>query len=438
MALFTISDPHLSFGTDKPMDIFGRNWENHAERIRENWTRLVGKDDTVVIPGDISWAMGLANAEEDLRFLHNLPGRKLIGKGNHDYWWDTLTKMNRFCEEKGFDTINFLFNNAYFSDGKIICGTRGWIDEIGVKKDDEKIIKREAQRLEMSLAEGEKLKELYPDAELFLLIGYDSLKGFLNWKKVDYILSEVSLAVADRGGCDFLKQKTIFKNATGRDFFAIENPGTVSSTYVRELLKLGIYSQEFISQENCDYIKQNNLYAPDDFYLKVQARLKYGRLFHTAGVVATATSYAKATGESVEKARIASLLHDIAKYERAEDYSECGIPADAPESVKHQYLGAYIAKKEFKIEDEDILNAIRYHTTGRPEMSLLEKIVFTADLLDPSRSYDEVDELRLAVEKDFEAGFKRCVERLIEHLKNSASDIFYLTTLTNEYYNKKS
>ena len=282
------------------------------------------------------------------------------------------------------------------------------------------------------------VKELYPDAELFLLIGYDSLKGFLNWKKVDYILSEVSLAVADRGGCDFLKQKTIFKNATGRDFFAIENPGTVSSTYVRELLKLGIYSQEFISQENCDYIKQNNLYAPDDFYLKVQSRLKYGRLFHTAGVVATATSYAKATGESVEKARIASLLHDIAKYERAEDYPECEIPADAPESVKHQYLGAYIAKKEFKIEDEDILNAIRYHTTGRPEMSLLEKIVFTADLLDPSRSYDEVDELRLAVEKDFEAGFKRCVERLIEHLKNSASDIFYLTTLTNEYYNKKS
>jgi len=181
MALFTISDPHLSFGTDKPMDIFGKNWENHAERIRENWTRLVAKEDTVVIPGDISWAMGLANVFRDLKFINELPGRKLIGKGNHDYWWDTVTKMNRFCEENGFSTINFLFNNAYYSDGKIICGTRGWIDEIGVKKEDEKIIKREAQRLEMSLAEGEKLKDTYPDAEILVFLHYPPIFGsFMN------------------------------------------------------------------------------------------------------------------------------------------------------------------------------------------------------------------------------------------------------------------
>ena len=181
MALFTISDPHLSFGTDKPMDIFGKNWENHAERIRENWIRLVTKEDTVVIPGDISWAMGLSNVLEDLRFINDLPGRKLIGKGNHDYWWDTVTKMNRFCEDNGFDTINFLFNNAYYSDGKIICGTRGWIDEIGVKKEDEKIIKREAQRLEMSLSEGEKLKEEHPDSEMLVFLHYPPIFGsFMN------------------------------------------------------------------------------------------------------------------------------------------------------------------------------------------------------------------------------------------------------------------
>ena len=282
------------------------------------------------------------------------------------------------------------------------------------------------------------VKDLYPNAQLYLLIGYDSLKGFLNWKNVDYILSNVKLAVADRGGCDFDEQKEVFKQTTGYDFYAIKNYGTVSSTHVRELLKLGVISNEVVSQAVCDYIKENDLYPANEFYLKIQSRLKPGRLLHTAGVASTAVSYAKKTGESVEKALVAGLLHDIAKYERAEDYPECEIPLDAPESVKHQYLGAYIAKNEFGIDDEDILNAIRYHTTGRPKMSLLEKIVFTADLLEPSRNYDEVDELRLAVESDFEKGFRRCVERLIAHLKISASDIFYLTTLTNEYYNKKS
>ncbi len=181
MALFTISDPHLSFSTDKPMDIFGKAWENHAEKLRENWCKVICENDTVVIPGDISWAMGLANVEADLRFLHELPGRKIIGKGNHDYWWDTLTKMNRFCTEKGLSTINFLFNNAYYSDGKIICGTRGWIDELGVKKEDERIIKREAARLEMSLCEGEKLREQHTDAEILVFLHYPPIFGsFMN------------------------------------------------------------------------------------------------------------------------------------------------------------------------------------------------------------------------------------------------------------------
>ncbi len=181
MSLFTISDPHLSFSTDKPMDVFGRTWENHAEQIRKNWLSSINAEDTVVIPGDISWAMGLANAEADLRFLHELPGRKIIGKGNHDYWWDTLTKMNRFCTEKGLSSISFLFNNAYYCDGKIICGTRGWIDELGVKKEDERIIKREAQRLEMSLSEGEKLREQYPEAEILVFLHYPPIFGsFMN------------------------------------------------------------------------------------------------------------------------------------------------------------------------------------------------------------------------------------------------------------------
>ncbi len=177
MSIFALSDPHLSFGADKPMDIFGGNWENHAEKIKSEWRNTVGEKDTVVIPGDISWAMGLANAEADLRFIDSLPGKKIIGKGNHDYWWDTLTKMNRFRDEKGFSSISFLFNNAYYVENKIICGTRGWVDELGVKKEDERIIKREAQRLEMSLSEGEKLREQYPDAGILVFLHYPPIFG---------------------------------------------------------------------------------------------------------------------------------------------------------------------------------------------------------------------------------------------------------------------
>ena len=147
MALFTISDPHLSFGTDKPMDVF-RGWENHTKKLKENWERLVRPEDTVVLPGDISWAMSLEETAEDLAFLDALPGIKLLGKGNHDYWWSTMRKLNAFVEARGFSTIRFLFNNAYLADGFAVCGTRGWFfDEDGGAEENEKIILREAGRL---------------------------------------------------------------------------------------------------------------------------------------------------------------------------------------------------------------------------------------------------------------------------------------------------
>ena len=110
MALFTIADLHLSTTTNKPMDIFGHAWTNHAERLKTAWNELVKPEDTVVVPGDISWGMSLNEAVEDFKFINSLPGRKLIGKGNHDYWWNTVSKLNRFKEENGLDTIEFLFN----------------------------------------------------------------------------------------------------------------------------------------------------------------------------------------------------------------------------------------------------------------------------------------------------------------------------------------
>jgi predicted phosphohydrolase len=155
MSVFAIGDPHLSFGTDKPMNVF-KGWDNYVERLKTNWENLIDGDDTVVIMGDVSWGMSLDEAVDDFRFINELPGKKIILKGNHDYWWNTLTKMNAFLKENSFDTISFLYNNAYLVEGISICGTRGWFFDAETE-DSEKIIAREAGRLRTSVKAGKQL-----------------------------------------------------------------------------------------------------------------------------------------------------------------------------------------------------------------------------------------------------------------------------------------
>ncbi len=150
MALYVLSDPHLSLGCDKPMDIFG-GWQNYVERLSASWLRLVKPEDTVVLPGDISWAMSLDHCTEDFRFLHQLPGKKILGKGNHDYWWTTMNKMKTYLAANGFDSIDFLFNNCFFYEDLAICGTRSWFFD-GKQEHDEKMLNRELGRLRASLA----------------------------------------------------------------------------------------------------------------------------------------------------------------------------------------------------------------------------------------------------------------------------------------------
>ena len=156
MSLFAIGDTHLSFGTDKPMNVF-RGWDNYVERLETNWNNLISEDDTVVIMGDISWAMNFKKMLEDFRFINSLNGQKIILKGNHDYWWNTMTKMNAFLEENSFDSIKFLFNNAYLCDGISVCGTRGWFYDAENDDNTEKIILREAARLRTSIKAGREL-----------------------------------------------------------------------------------------------------------------------------------------------------------------------------------------------------------------------------------------------------------------------------------------
>lgn len=154
MSIYTIGDLHLSFRENKPMDIFGENWANHEQKIKEDWLKKVKEEDLVVLPGDFSWATYLKDTDLDFEYINNLPGKKLLLKGNHDYWWTTLNKLRTFIEEEKFSNIDFIYNNAYEFENKIIVGTRGW--SFGESEEDKKIAKREAMRLELSINEGKK------------------------------------------------------------------------------------------------------------------------------------------------------------------------------------------------------------------------------------------------------------------------------------------
>lgn len=163
MALYTIADLHLPLGIDKPMDIFGKAWENYVERLRENWQSTIKDDDTVVLPGDISWATYLEQSVRDFDYLHSLNGRKILLKGNHDYWWTTMNKLREFKEAHSYDDIFFLQNNSYMYEDIAICGTRGWIHPAwdGFGEEDKKLFSREVQRLELSLKTAENYREIY-------------------------------------------------------------------------------------------------------------------------------------------------------------------------------------------------------------------------------------------------------------------------------------
>lgn len=146
------------------MDVFGARWTGYTEKLKKRWNSVVDPEDTVVIAGDISWAMSHTGALEDLRFINSLNGKKIIGRGNHDYWWTSLTKLNAMCQENSLDSISFLYNNAYVAEDFIISGSRGWyIDQANKKMPEEadydKIVAREAIRLEISLNEAKKLHD---------------------------------------------------------------------------------------------------------------------------------------------------------------------------------------------------------------------------------------------------------------------------------------
>lgn len=173
MAIYTIGDLHLSFKENKPMSIFGDNWEGHEEKIKEDWLSRVKKEDLVILPGDFSWATYLKDTDEDFIYLKQLPGKKLLLKGNHDYWWTTLKKMRNFLEEQKIEDVDFIYNNSYEFENHIVVGTRGWsqTDE----KEDKKLLKREALRLELSIKNG--IQTFGEDKEIIVFMHYPPISN---------------------------------------------------------------------------------------------------------------------------------------------------------------------------------------------------------------------------------------------------------------------
>ena len=229
MSIFVIGDLHLSFNQNKPMDIFGENWIGHEEKIKQDWIKKVKENDLVIIPGDFSWETYLENTELDFNFLNSLPGKKLLLKGNHDYWWTTLTNMKKFLKEKDFTNIDFLYNNSYEYENKIICGTRGW--SIADHETDKKLINRELIRLELSLKNGIELygnqKEIivfmhYPPITKSIILSnqetdFVNLMKKYNVKRCYYAhLHGVSINDAIEGNIEGIEFKLV--SADGLDF----------------------------------------------------------------------------------------------------------------------------------------------------------------------------------------------------------------------------
>ena len=201
MSLYAISDLHLSTNenTGKSMEVFGARWKDYVQKLERNWRAVISDDDVVVIPGDVSWAMTTDEARHDFRFIESLPGKKIIGKGNHDFWWSTLTKMNSFFEENEIKSVTLLHNNAFEVEDFIICGTRGWFNDEsqqntvgGTAVDYQKIVNREKARLKMSLDAGKALFEA-TGKEMLVFMHFPPVYGEFLCRELIDVLKEYNI-----------------------------------------------------------------------------------------------------------------------------------------------------------------------------------------------------------------------------------------------------
>lgn len=285
----------------------------------------------------------------------------------------------------------------------------------------------------------DKLKKQYPDYEILFLMGTDMLSSFGKWKNPHEILKNATPLLCERTGDREKKEQTLknFKDEFGKGAQAINYIGKeLSSTEIKLKIMLGISAEGELKNEVLSFIEENSVYPADKYFDFVRKNEKPKRVEHTLGVMLMAKDFAKANGAGVNKALLAALLHDCGKYLSVSDYPECEVPEGTPEPVVHQYLGAYIAENVLGVSDEEIIDAIKFHTTGRENMTLLGKIIFTADMLERGRTYDGVEDLRKLSFENFEKGFEASLARSLEFVSQSGRPVCELTEKAYNYYKK--
>ena len=278
--------------------------------------------------------------------------------------------------------------------------------------------------------------ELFPKDNLYFILGADSLSQFGSWKFPEKIVEFADIICADRenSGIDIEKERLKFERRFKKPLYLSSYLGKdVSSTDIKVKKLFNLPCTEKLDKGVEEYIDKKGLYL-SSYYTAIVNNLKPSRIIHTAGVVKCALKKVSESGLQIDSVVTACSLHDIAKYLSPDDYKGCYIPEDMPPQVIHSHLGSYYAEHILKIKDKDILNAIRYHTSGRPNMSVLEKLVFTADMLEEGRDYQGVEELRKYYDISLEEGFYHCLEEELLHLKNKGRTIYKDTLSAYEYY----
>lgn len=285
----------------------------------------------------------------------------------------------------------------------------------------------------------EYLKHEHPDDEIYFLMGADMFAYFPEWVYPERILKCVKLAVCAReGSADINRAQAKFEDMYGERAFVVGYKGAaVSSTRVRVAAALGADISQYVPEAVAKYIKENGLYLMPEL-ARAQKLLTPERAAHTLRVAFMAAENCRRFNIPEKKAVTAAALHDAAKYVKLSDKMLKGFvpPKDVPESVMHQYTGAYLAEHEFGVTDEDILNAIRYHTSGRAGMSELEKLICFSDMLEEGRDYDGVERLRRLFYKDIDECAEQSLEEELEHLEKSGKKVYPLTRQAYEYFHE--
>lgn len=275
------------------------------------------------------------------------------------------------------------------------------------------------------------------EGKLFFIVGGDMLADFKTWRYPERILAAAELAAFGRRGFaeDAEKEREYFKKTFGKEFIALTFDGAGdSSTEIRVYNSLGLDISGFTDSRVAEYIKKNGLYAGGAAEKYVRERLPEKRLIHTANVAVCALKKAKETGLSEEKILTAAVLHDCAKYADMKDYPDFTLPEGVPEPVVHSFLGAYIAENVVGVKDEEVLDAIRYHTSGKAKMTTLGKLIFVADMIEKGRDYEGVETLRRKYDEGLDECFKECLKEEVVHLINKKRYIFGETLNAYEYY----